>query len=386
MTISWIKDELESIKEKGLLRALREIGSPQSAEIELDDKKVINFCSNDYLGLASEPLLKRAAHSAAMKWGTGSGSSRLIAGNLSIFTELEEKIARFKGTESALLYPSGYHANLGVIPSLVGQGDAVFSDVLNHASIIDGCRLSNARKVIFEHCDPDDLDNKLSLNKRARRKLVIVESLFSMEGDMAPLPEIIEISRKHGAMIMVDDAHATGVMGATGRGSLEHFGLLGEDADVVMGTLGKALGSSGAFICGKRKLMDYLVNRSRTFIFTTGPSPISAGVAIEALRLIDEQPWRKERTLSHSERVRSALSVKGDYTGQSIAVIVPVVIGDAKITMQICEKMLERGIYVQGIRPPTVPEGTSRLRLSFSASHTDEHINTLIEALDEVLP
>ncbi len=385
MSLDWLDEELRKIEEQGLLRKLREMETPQGAVIELDGQKVVNFCSNDYLGLASDPRLANAARAAALRWGTGSGSSRLIAGNLRVLCDLERELARFKGTEAALVYTSGYHANLGIIPTLAGKGDVVFSDALNHASVIDGCRLAGARTEIYNHCDPEHLDKRLAKVGKDARKIVVTESLFSMEGDLAPLPEILEVSRKHGAALVVDDAHATGVLGAEGKGGLEYFGVGGGEVDVLMGTLGKALGGSGAFLCGSARLTDYLVNRSRTFIFTTGPSPLMAATALEALRLVREEPWRREKALAGAERVRSAMDVMGIPTGGSRAAIVPAIIGDPVLTMRACESLLEKGIYVQGIRPPTVPAGSSRLRMTFSALHTEKQVNELIEALSEVL-
>jgi len=379
MSLDWIGRAMDELRRRGLMRETRALDTPQGAVIELCGREVINFSSNDYLGLAGDRRLRRAASAAAWRWGAGSGSSRLIAGNLAIVEKLEGALAEFMGTESALVFTSGYHANIGVIPALVGAGDMVLSDRMNHASIIDGCRLSGVDTLIYEHCDPESLKEKLSEASGAGRKLVVFESVFSMDGDLAPLPELIEVARTHGAMVMVDEAHALGVLGERGRGGLEHFGLQSSDVDVVMGTLGKSLGSSGAFVCGEKRLCDYLVNRARSFVFTTGPAPAAVGAALEALRIVRDEPWRRERALAHAERLRAALSAPG------AAAIIPVIIGDPDRTMRACESLLERGLFVQGIRPPTVPEGTSRLRVNVSAAHEDKQVDELIEGLKEAL-
>ncbi|HUT54175.1 MAG TPA: 8-amino-7-oxononanoate synthase [bacterium] len=384
MTLSWISDELHEIEASGLLRRLRSLASTQGPVIELDGRSVINFSGNDYLGLAGDRRLIRAAQAAAGKWGAGSGSSRLISGNLAVFAKLEAALAEWLGAPAALLFTSGYHANIGAICSLAGPGDAVFSDRLNHASIIDGCRLSRAAVNIYEHGDASHLDRLLA-GTAARRKLVVTETVFSMEGDVAPLPELIETTRRHNVMIMVDEAHALGVLGQSGRGALEHFGLAAADVDVLMGTLGKALGSSGAFVAGSAELIEFLVNRARTFIFTTGPAPAAAGAALEALRVIREEPWRRERALAHADRLRAALSVMGQDAGPGSAAIVPVVLGTPEAALSLSAALLDRGIYAQAIRPPTVPSGSSRLRISLCAGHTDEQVDQLIEALKEAI-
>jgi 8-amino-7-oxononanoate synthase len=385
MTLSWINDELHEIEANGLLRRLRTLASTQGPVIELDGKSVLNFSGNDYLGLAGDRRLIKAAQAAAGRWGAGAGSSRLIAGNLAIFTRLEAALAEWVGAPAALLFTSGYHANIGAICSLAGPGDAVFSDRLNHASIIDGCRLSRASINIYDHGDAAHLDRLLAAAKSARRRLVVTETVFSMEGDVAPLPALIVTARRHNAMIMVDEAHALGVLGPTGRGALEHFGFSAADVDVLMATLGKALGSSGAFVAGSRELIAFLINRARTFIFTTGPAPAAAGAALEALRIIREEPWRRDRVLAHADRLRAALSVMGQDAGGSSAAIVPVVLGPPEAALRLSSTLLDRNIYAQAIRPPTVPAGSSRLRISLSAGHTDEQMNKLIEALKEAI-
>ncbi len=384
MTLSWISNELKEIEARGLLRRLRSLASRQGPVIELDNRSVINFSGNDYLGLAGDPRLVRAAQAAAQRWGAGAGSSRLISGNLAVFGRLEAALAEWLAAPAAILFTSGYHANIGAIGSLAGPGDAVFSDRLNHASIIDGCRLCRASVNIYDHCDAAHLGRLLDAARGARRRLVVTETVFSMEGDAAPLPALIETARKHDAMIMVDEAHALGVLGPSGRGALEHFGLGPADVDAVMGTLGKALGSSGAFVAGSRELIALLVNRARTFVFTTGPAPAAAGAALEALRIIREEPWRRERVLAHADQLRAALTVMGQDSGPGCAAIVPLVLGTPEAALGLSSALLDRGIFVQAIRPPTVPPGSSRLRISLSAGHTDEQMQKLIAALQEV--
>ncbi len=386
MTLPWIEQEIARLSGQGLMRDLRRVRSPQGPMIELDGKEVVNFCANDYLGLASDHRLILAAHAAAQRWGSGAGASRLIAGDLKVFEDLERELARLKGTRAALLFSSGYMANTGLIPALAGEGDSVFSDSLNHASIIDGCRLSRASTFVYRHNDPAHLEELLARAGDSGKKLVVTESLFSMEGDLAPLPEIMEAAKKHKAMLMIDDAHATGVLGDRGSGALEHFGIPAAEVEVIMGTLGKALGSAGAFVCGTRGLIRYLVNAARTFVFTTGPSPAAAGAAMEATRIVEDEPWRRERVKEHAQRIRQTLAGMGrESASDPDSPIVPVVLGDRDRAMQSCEHLLAKGVFVQGIRPPTVPEGTSRLRITLSAAHEESHIQRLLAALPGAL-
>lgn len=384
MSLDWIDRQMDEAEKEGLLRSLRTVNSQQGPVIVLDGKEVLNFSSNDYLGLASDRRLIKAAQIATAKWGAGAGSSRLIAGNLDIFSKLESQLALMKGAEACLLFTSGYHANLGLITSLVGKGDAVFSDRLNHASIIDGAKLSGAEIIVYDHHDAGHLDRLLAEAKGADKKLVVTESLFSMDGDLAPLPDLLETAKKHQAMFMIDDAHATGILGAKGAGGLEHFKIPPSEVDALMGTLGKSLGSSGAFVCGSKKLIDYLANRARTFVYTTGPSPGAAGAALEALRIMKDEAWRQEQVQKHASHLRAALAKMNLDTGNSCAQIVPVLLGSADDAMRATKKLLDKGIYAQGIRPPTVPEGASRLRINLSAGHTLEQVDNLIEALVEI--
>jgi 8-amino-7-oxononanoate synthase len=384
MSSSWIQKDLKKISSASLLRHLRRVGSMQGPEIEIDGQRVLNFCSNNYLGLAQDPRVIRAAAQAAKKWGAGTGASRLIAGNLSIFTELEKELAAFKRYPAALIMNSGYQANLGLIPALVGSEDIIFSDELNHASIIDGCRLSGAKVEVYRHIDTTDLEGRLRKISLARRRLIVTESLFSMDGDIAPVRELSSMAWKHNCIFLVDDAHATGVLGRDGRGGLEQAGLR-DEPDLVMSTMGKAMGCYGAFVCSSKPLREYLVNQARSFIFSTGPNPGAIGAARKALKIIQTEPARRARLYENIDYLREGLQGMGIPLGPHPVPIFPVVIGDAKDTMKVCEELLKRGVFIQGIRPPSVPEETSRLRITISSEHTRPQVDKLITELKKIL-
>lgn len=380
--MDFIHQELSSIKQKGLYRSLRLIAGQQDATVQLNGREVLMLCSNNYLGLANHPQLIAAAKAALDEAGLGSGASRLISGNMEYHEALEKRIARFKVTEKALVFNSGYHANLGVIQALMGKGDTVFSDELNHASIIDGCRLSGAQIKVYRHKDVEHLWTLLEEDD-GRRKLVVTDGVFSMDGDIAPLPAIVEVARYGGALVMVDEAHATGVLGAKGRGTVEHFGLT-EGVDIQMGTLGKALGVFGAYIAGKSELIDYLINRARSFIFTTAMPPAFCAAAMAAIDLVEHQPSIREKLWANTRFLKSGLDNLGFDTFVSETPIIPIIIGPADLTMECGHRLLERGIFVQGIRPPTVPEGTCRLRATVMATHTEEQLRNVLEAFEKV--
>jgi 8-amino-7-oxononanoate synthase len=367
-----IAERLEELRDRGLYRRLRLISGPQGPHVTLDGKPVLLLCSNDYLGLANHPRVRNAAAEAATQWGAGAGASRLISGNMQPHGRLERRLAEFKGYESALLFGSGYLANSGVIAALASAGETVFSDELNHASIIDGCRLSRAETFVYRHGDLEHLAWGLR-EAGGRASLVVTDGVFSMDGDTAPLEELVRLSRRHGCRLMVDEAHATGALGPGGRGSVAAAGLSGE-VDVVVGTLGKALGSYGAYVCASRELTDYLVNTARSFIFSTAPPPPVAAAALAALELLESSPDRIERLRSNAATLRSALGAEGLATGGSRTQIVPVEVGDAGRTMELSERLLERGVFAQGIRPPTVPEGCSRLRFTVMATHRADEL------------
>jgi glycine C-acetyltransferase/8-amino-7-oxononanoate synthase len=359
---------LADLGERGLRRRLRLIEGPQGPRVLLDGREVLLLCSNDYLGLAADPRVREAAAEAALRWGAGAGASRLISGNMEPHRELEEALARFKGYERALLFGSGYLANLGTIAALAGPGEVVFSDALNHASIIDGCRLARAETAIYRHNDVEHLESLLR-GAAGRPSLIVTDGVFSMDGDVAPLAELLELARRHGARLMVDEAHATGAVGPGGRGTVAAAGLSGE-VDVVMGTMGKALGAYGAYVCASAETVDYLVNRARPFVFSTAPPPPVVGAARAALGVLEAEPERVERLRRDARALREALAAEGLSAGASTTQIVPIEIGDAGPTMELCERALERGVFAQGIRPPTVPEGSSRLRFTVMATQT----------------
>ena len=359
---------LEELRDRGLYRRLRLIDGPQGPKVTLGGREVLLLCSNNYLGLADDPRVREAAAAAAIEWGAGAGASRLISGNMTPHRELESRLARFKGYEAALLFGSGYLANTGVIASLAGAGEVVFSDELNHASIIDGCRLSRAETFVYRHGDLEHLAWGLA-EAGERASLIVSDGVFSMDGDVAPLRGLFELARRHGCRLMVDEAHATGAVGPGGRGSVAAAGLSGE-VDVVVGTLGKALGSYGAYVCTGAAVADFLVNNSRPFIFSTAPPPPAVGAATMALELLEAEPQRVDRLQANAATLRSALRQEGLVAGASSTQIVPIEVGEAGPTMELCELALQRGVFAQGIRPPTVPEGSSRLRFTVMSTHT----------------
>jgi len=369
--MSDIEAQLEELKQLGRSRRLRLVSGPQGPTVLLEGKPVLLLCSNNYLGLADHPRVREAAAEAAMRWGVGAGASRLVSGTMTIHRRLEERLAAFERSQACLLFGSGYLANIGVIGALAGRGDVIFSDELNHASIIDGCRLSRAEVVVYRHLDVEHLHWSLRRHARrdAGRRLIVTDSVFSMDGDLAPLEAIIELAHAYEARLVVDEAHATGTLGPDGRGALAQAGLQGE-ADVVVGTLGKALGSYGAFACADAEMIRYLINTSRPLIFSTAPAPPAAAGALAALELLQERPHRIERLHSNARALREALARERFAVADEEMHIVPLVVGEEDRAMELCQAAIERGVFAQAIRPPTVPEGTSRLRLAATASHT----------------
>ena len=382
-----LADRLAELERTGLRRTLRGVERGRGAEVRVDGRSAIDFSSNDYLGLAADPRIARAAAQALEEAGTGAGAARLISGNHPFHERLEREIAAFKGADAALLFPSGYAANTGAIPALAGRGDALYSDALNHASLIDGCRLSRAELRVFPHGDVDALHHMLRDDAgRFARRMIVVDGVFSMDGDLFPLDRLVELARTHDAWTYVDDAHGTGVLGPNGRGAAEHFGV--EDAvDVRMGTLGKALGTAGAIIAGSGRLREWLLNRARPFVFTTGTPPALAAAAMEALRIVREEPWRRDRLRANARMLRNGLAALGHAApGEADGHIVPVRTGEAERTMRIGHALRERGFLVGAVRPPTVPPGGSRLRITLTAAHTAEQVGALLDALRTELP
>jgi glycine C-acetyltransferase/8-amino-7-oxononanoate synthase len=362
-----LEERLAELEADGLRRRLRMVESPQGPKVLLDGAPVLMLCSNNYLGLADHPNVRQAAANAARRWGTSAAASRLISGTMPAHAQLESALAEFKGKPAALLFGSGYLANVGVIPALVGRDEVVFSDELNHASIIDGCRLARAETFVYRHADIEHLEWGLR-KARGRAALIVTDGVFSMDGDTAPLRELVDLAQIHGCRLMVDEAHGTGCVGPEGRGSVAAAGLTGE-VDVVMGTLGKALGSYGAYVCGSAELRDYLINACRPVIFSTALPPSVLAAAEAALDLLRRWPRRVERLQSNAAVLRRALRAEGLEVDEAGSHIVPLVVGEADRAMDLCERALAQGVFAQAIRPPTVPDGTSRLRMCVMATH-----------------
>ncbi|MBV8954572.1 MAG: 8-amino-7-oxononanoate synthase [Solirubrobacterales bacterium] len=371
-------DELEAL---GLRRRMRLISGPQGPHVVLDGKPVLLLCSNNYLGLADHPRVRSAAARAATRWGVGSGASRLVSGTMTVHRRLEERLAAFKRRDTALLFGSGYLANCGVIAALARPGDVVFSDELNHASIIDGCRLSRAEVFVYDHADVEHLEWGLE-RAGGRAALIVTDGVFSMDGDVAPLLDIVELAREHDVRVMVDDAHGTGTLGPGGRGAAAAAGIE-DEVDVLMGTLGKALGSYGAFVACDGTMARYLVNAARTFIFSTALPPPAVAAAAAALDLLETSPERVSKLARNAHVLRAALAAEGFDVESSGTQIVPLVVGEPELAMRMCEAALARGVFAQAIRPPTVPAGTSRLRLAVMSTHRPGELRSAARLLGQ---
>ena len=374
-----IEARLDELSSLGLRRRTRLVSGPQGAHVLLDGRPVLLLCSNNYLGLADHPRVREAAADAAMRWGVGAGASRLVSGTMTIHRRLEQRLADFKRRERALLFGSGYLANTGIIAALARPGDVIFSDALNHASIVDGCRLSRAEVFVYEHCDVEHLRWGIE-RAEGRGAAIVTDSVFSMDGDIAPLAEIAELAARFGLRTVVDEAHATGTIGSGGRGAVVAAGLE-DEIDVIVGTLGKALGSYGAFAACDAPMARFLTNAARTFIFSTAlPPPVVAG-ALAALDVLASEPRRVQRLAANADTLRDALAAEGLEAGTSTTQIVPLVIGDAAQAVAVSEAALERGVFAQAIRPPTVPEHTSRLRLAVMATHRERELREAARAI-----
>ncbi len=381
-----LEEELMALQAAGLRRTLRAVQERRAGTVLLNGERIADFASNDYLGLAADARVARAAGAVLQAEGTGAGAARLISGNHPIHDSLERELARYKSCESALLFASGYMVNIGVIPALVSAGDVIYSDALNHASLVDGCRLSKATLRVFAHADIDALRRALEEDRtQFRRALIVVEGIFSMDGDLFPLDALVPLAREFGAWTYVDDAHGTGVLGETGRGTIERFGMAGQ-IDVVVGTLGKALGTAGAFVGGTTALIELLTSRARSFIFTTGTPPALAAATLEALRLAQVEGWRRDAVRDRAQRLRTRLRHGGrEIPGIEDGHILPILIGDPGRTMQVVADMRRRGFLIGGVRPPTVAPGTSRLRVSVSALHPPSLVDALAANLLDAL-
>src|SRR3989338_7548335 len=379
------RDELDMLRARGLERKLCCISSACDRYIRIDNRKLLNLCSNNYLGLANDSRIKNAAVKAIREFGVGTGASRLVSGSNILHKRLEEKLADFKRQEACLVYPSGYSANLGIISALADRNSIVFCDRLNHASIIDGIILSRAQLARYPHKDINALEELLKKNSGYKNKLIISDSVFSMDGDIAPLPELLRLAEKYDCLLMIDEAHATGVLGKSGRGTLEHFGLKANKRIIQMGTLSKALGGLGGFVCASRELIDYLVNRSRSFIFSTALPAALCASALEAIRIIERDGNQRARLLSNAHFLRDGLNSLGFNTLESQTPIIPILIKEPRLTMEFSQKLFEKGIFVQGIRPPAVPDNLCRLRVTVMSSHTKGDLKFALDVFKKVM-
>ncbi len=380
---TWIETELKALKEQGLYNNIRTIETPQGAWLEIDGKRVLNLCSNNYLGLANHPRLKEAAKKAIDEMGIGPAAVRSIAGTTTLHTQLESRLAKFKGVEAALTFQSGFNANIAVIPALVGKGDIIFSDRLNHASIIDGCRLSGAKIVAYEHNSVDDLRAKIEETTEYGRRLIISDGVFSMDGDIAPLPELYEVASQYDILLMVDDAHGEGVLGKGGRGIVDHFNLHGQ-VDIEIGTMSKAFGVMGGIVAGKQILVDWLKQRARPFLFSSAVTAPDAAACLAAVDLLEESTELVDRLWANAETFKKGMAALGFDTGVTQTPIVPVMLGEAPLAQQFSRKLFEEGIFAMAIGFPTVAKGKARIRVMNSAAHSPQDLETALAAFEKV--
>lgn len=382
--LDWIQNELDTLKEGGLYNRIRTLNSPQGAWLQVDGKKVLNFCSNNYLGLANHPMLAAAAKAAIDRYGVGPGAVRSIAGTMDLHLELEKRMASFKGVEAAITMQSGFAANLAVIPALVGKEDVLFTDELNHASIIDGCRLSGARIEKYKHADAADLDRVIRENKGSyRRALCVTDGVFSMDGDLAPLDKIYEITNQHNVMLMVDDAHGEGVVGRGGRGIVDHFGLHGK-VDVEVGTFSKAFGVMGGVIAGNQAIIDWLRQRGRPFLFSSAATPADVAACIAAVDLLEESTELVDKLWQNGNLFKKVMKEMGFDTGQSATPITPVMLGEAPLAQQFSRELFNENVFAMALGFPTVPKGKARIRVMLSAAHSPTDLEEGLEVFKKV--
>lgn len=385
MATDWIKKNVEDLKEQHLYNNILTIESAIGPEIKIDGKTLLNFCSNNYLGLANDPKLREAAREGITKFGVGPAAVRSIAGTTSLHKELEKKLAEFKKAEAVITFQSGFTANLAVIPALVGEGDLIFSDELNHASIIDGCRLSKAEIIRFAHANPYDLDEKLKASSKSVKRLVITDGVFSMDGDIAPLDKIYEVAEKHGAMLMVDDAHGEGVLGESGRGIVDHFKLHGK-VDVEVGTMSKAFGVVGGMAAGKKELIEWLSQRARPFLFSSAMTIPDVAACIAAVDILESSGELVKKLWDNADYLRAGLKKLGFDTGTSITPIIPLMLGEAETAQNMSRKLFEEGLFAKAIVYPTVAQGKARIRIMNSAAHTREHLDKALSIFEKCKP
>lgn len=375
---AWIEEELEGLRESGLFNVIRTIESPMDAWVTIDGRSLLNFCANNYLGLANHPRLRMAAHKAVEEFGVGPGAVRTIAGTMSLHLELEQALAEFKRAEGCISFQSGFSANLATIPALVGRGDIIFSDELNHASIIDGCRLSRAQVVRYKHTDPDDLARKIAEVTEYNRRLIITDGVFSMDGDIAPLDKISDIAQEHDVMLMVDDAHGEGVLGEGGRGIVDHFGLHGR-VDVEVGTLSKAFGVVGGLVAGKKVIIDWLRQRGRPFLFSSAMTVPDTAACLEAVKILSESTDNVDKLWSNAKIFNNGMKDLGFDTGNTQTPIVPVMLGEAPLAQDFSRRLFENGVFAMSIGFPTVPRGKARIRVMNSAAHSQSDLETALD-------
>ncbi len=382
--LDFIQEDLEALKKEGLYINIRVIGSPQDAWTVVNGKKVLNMCSNNYLGFANHPKLKEAAKKAIEDYGVGPAAVRTIAGTMTLHLELEKKLAAFKGREAVISFQSGFNANLATIPALVGREDVIFSDELNHASIIDGCRLSRAKIVRYAHADPEDLAEKMEQEaKNYRRALVVTDGVFSMDGDIAPLPEIVEVAKKYDAIVMVDDAHGEGVLGRDGRGIVDHFGLH-EDVDIEVGTLSKAFGVVGGYVAGNAEIVEYLRQKARPFLFSSAVTPPDVAACIAAVDILTESGELVEKLWENTRYFKEGMKSLGFDIGQSVTPITPVMLGEATLAQEFSKLLFDEGVFAQAIGYPTVPRGKARIRVMLSAVHSKEDLDFALDKFAKI--
>ena len=381
--LQYLDEALAQLERDGLHRSLRQLQGEQLPRARFDGRDVINLSSNNYLGLTTHPKMREAALEAVRSLGVGTGSVRTIAGTMDLHMELERRIAAFKKTEASVVFQSGFAANAGTVSALLGKGDLILSDELNHASIIDGARLSRADIKVFPHRDVAALEKLLHETRDVKRRLVITDGVFSMDGDIAPLPQIAALARAHGAIMMIDDAHSSGVLGRAGRGTVDHFDIHGQ-VDVQVGTLSKAIGVLGGYVCGSKSLIDYLYHRARPFLFSTSHPPAVAAACLVAFDVLEQEPERIQRLWSNTKRFKDGLLGLGFNTGKSETPITPVMVGEGDLAMRFSDRLFERGVFAQGIGYPTVAKGKARLRTIVTATHTDEDLDLALAILGEV--
>lgn len=380
---AWISEEIATLKDQGLFTTIRTLSSPQGAWLVVDGKKVLNFSSNNYLGLANHPRLVQAAKQAMDDYGVGPAAVRTIAGTMDLHLQLEERLARFKGVEASITFQSGFTANLATIPALVGRGDVIFSDRLNHASIIDGCRLSRAKIVPYEHNDPEDLKQQIAATTEYTRRLIVTDGVFSMDGDIAPLPALYEIARDHDILLMVDDAHGEGVLGTGGRGIVDHFGLHGK-VDIEVGTLSKAFGVVGGLVAGSQTVVDWLRQRGRPFLFSSAMTVPDVAACLAAVDLLEESTELVDRLWRNAAYFKQGMNDLGFDTGHTETPIVPVMLGEARLAQQFSKRLFEEGVFAMAIAFPTVPRGLARIRVMNSAAHSTDDLDQALSIFAKV--